>query len=409
MPSQNLKLPLDGIRVLAFTHAVMGPSAGLILGDLGADVIHVEALKGDPTRRLKGFGIGYYPYLNRNNRSVAIDIKNDDGRAVVHRLVERADVLVENFGPGTMDRLGYGYAAMAELNPRLIYCALKGFMPGPYEMRTAMDEVVQMMGGLAYMTGPPGHPLRAGSSIIDLTGGMFGAMGIITALYERRTTGKGTFIKSTLFESTAFIMGQHMAYAALVDDPVPPMPARVSAWSVYRLFETSDKSQVFVGIISDKQWLNFCEVFRRADLRDDPRLETNNQRIDERDWLLPDLQKMMGGLTKTEILTRCAKAGIPFAPIARPEDLFDDPQLNQDQGLLETTFPSGVKTKMPRLPFRIGTHDFGIRRDPPARVGQHTRAILAETGLAPDQIEALLSNGAVAAAHSAGNKGATDG
>jgi crotonobetainyl-CoA:carnitine CoA-transferase CaiB-like acyl-CoA transferase len=390
-------LPLTGIRVLAFTHAVMGPAAGLILADLGAEVIHIEPPTGDTTRRLKGFGVGYFPYFNRNKKCLAINLKASEGKEIILKLVETADVLIENFGPGTMDRLGYGFAELSNINPRLIYCSLKGFLPGPYEKRVAMDEVVQMMGGLAYMTGPPGQPLRAGTSIVDITGGMFGAIGILTALYDRNRTGQGTFVKSALFETTAFVMGQHMAYAALTEGAVPPMPARVSAWSVYRLFETADKDQVFIGLISEKHWEQFCKAFNRPDLFEDQRLKTNNDRIRERDWFLPEIEKMIKTHTKAAVIEICDKAGICFAPIARPEDLFDDPQLNQgDYGLLETTFPDGEKTKMPRIPIQIGDFDFGKRSDPPAKIGANSREILNMIGLQDTAIDELAEKGIIA-------------
>jgi len=397
MDNSTQKLPLEGIKILAFTHAVMGPSAGLVLADLGAEAIHIEPPAGDMTRRLKGFGIGYFSFFNRNKKCLAVDLKAPEGREIIIKLVETADVVIENFGPGTMDRLGYGYDSLSEINPRLIYCSLKGFLPGPYEKRVAMDEVVQMMGGLAFMTGPPGQPLRAGTSIIDISGGMFGALGIITALYDREKTGKGTFIKSALFETTAFIMGQHMAYAALTEDPVPPMPARVSAWSVYQLFGTKDGDQVFIGIISEKHWQQFCEAFDRRDWFEDERLKTNNARIEQRDWFLPAVEDMIRQYTKQEIIDICDQAGICFAPIARPEDLFDDPQLNQgDYGLLETTFPTGEKSKMPRLPVQIGSYDLGKRSDPPAAIGAHTREVLESIGYSSELIRELADKKIIA-------------
>lgn len=291
MGSNEKILPLEGVRVLAFTHAVMGPAAGMILADLGAEVIHIEPPSGDTTRKLRGFGVGYFSYFNRNKKSLAVDLKSPEGRGIILKLVETADILLENFGPGTIDRLGYDYETLSEINPQLIYCSLKGFLPGPYEKRVAMDEVVQMMGGLAYMTGPSGSPLRAGTSIVDITGGMFGAMGIILALYDRERTGRGTFVKSALFETVAFVMGQHMAYSAIVQGPVPPMPERVSAWSVYKLFETRDDDQVFIGIISEKHWQQFCEAFSRKDWLADERLKSNNARIKEREWFLPEPDK----------------------------------------------------------------------------------------------------------------------
>jgi crotonobetainyl-CoA:carnitine CoA-transferase CaiB-like acyl-CoA transferase len=315
------------------------------------------------------------------------------------RLVEGADIVVENFGPGTMERLGYGYEALSALNPRLIYCSLKGFLTGPYEKRHAMDEVVQMMGGLAYMTGPPGMPLRAGTSIVDITGGMFGLIGILAALHERDKnggTGRGTFVKSALFETTAFLMGQHMAYGAITKEPVPPMPARVSAWSVYRTFETSDGDAVFVGLISEKHWERFCAAFGRADWFADARLASNNARIAEREWFLPAVEAMMRGLTKAEIIQRCEKADITFAPIARVEDLFDDVQLNDGGSLLETTLPDGTKTKLPRIPLEMRGDEFPLRLNPP-QIGEHTNEILRNLGLDDAQIRALVEKNIISA------------
>ncbi len=260
-------LPLEGLRVLEFTHAVMGPAAGLILADLGAEVIRIEpAPRGDHTRRLKGFGQGFYTFFNRNKKSLAADIKSEEGRQIVKKLLTSADVLIENFGPGTMERLGFGYETLSEPNPRLIYCSLKGFMQGPYEHRVALDEVVQMMSGLAYMTGPPGQPLRAGTSIVDILGGTFGALAVLVALKQREETGRGSHVLNGLFETAAFVMGQHMSYAAMTQAPVPPMPARVSAWSIYQLFRTKDDQQVFIGVTSDRHWERFCAIFDRADL-----------------------------------------------------------------------------------------------------------------------------------------------
>jgi crotonobetainyl-CoA:carnitine CoA-transferase CaiB-like acyl-CoA transferase len=391
------QLPLTGIRVLSFTHTIMGPAAGMILADLGAEVIHVEPPTGDPTRRLQGSGTGYFAYFNRNKKSLAVDLKVPEGREIIFKLIEKTDILIENFGPRTMHRLGYDYSDAAAINPKLIYCSLKGFLPGPYEYRTATDEVAQMMSGLAFMTGPPGQPLRAGTSIIDITGGMFGVIGVLTALYDREKTGAGGFVKSSLFETAAFTMGQHMASAELTEEPILPMPARVSPWSVYQRFETSDNDQVFIGLISEKHWERFCIAFDRKDLLTDERLKTNNQRVRERDWLHPELEKMIRQLTKARVMELCDKAGVCFAPIARPEDLFDDPHLTQGKfGLLETTLPTGKKAKLPRLPIQIGTCDFGISCDPPAKIGQDTRGLLLSLGYDKDVIDHLAKKGVIA-------------
>lgn len=387
--------PLAGVRVLAFTHAVMGPAAGLILADLGAEVTNIEPPGGDPTRRLKGFGLGYYAYLNRNKRSLALDIKTEAGRAVVMRLVKQADVVIENFAPGTMDRLGCGYDDLAAVNPKLIYCSLKGFMPGPFEHRTAMDEVVQMMGGLAYMTGPPGRPMRAGTSVIDLTGGMFGVIAILAALRQRQADGRGRLVKSALFETTAFLMGQHMACAARSEEPVPPMSDRVSAWSVYRLFETADGQQLFIGIISDAQWRRFCREFHRPDWLADEGLATNSGRIDQRETLLPGVDELIAGLDLAEAVEKCEAAGVSFAPVARPEDLFTSPQLTGEAGLLETEFPTGERAGLPRLPISLAGTDLGLRRQPPARPGVDSREILLRDGLDQGEIGELITAGVV--------------
>jgi crotonobetainyl-CoA:carnitine CoA-transferase CaiB-like acyl-CoA transferase len=390
-------LPLSGIRVLELSLAVMGPTCGLILADMGAEVIRVErAPDGDETRRLKGFGTGFFPFLNRNKKSIAIDLKSERGKEVLKKLILSADVLLENFAPGTIERLGFGYDQISQLNPRLIYCALKGFMPGPYEKRPALDEVVQMMSGLAYMTGPLGQPLRAGASVVDIMGGTYGAIAIMTALYERERTGKGQSVIATLFESAAFLMGQHMAVSAITGKPSPPMPNRQSAWSVYDRFEVKGGDLVFVGITSDRHWKRFCETFGLAELGADARLATNNDRVSQRSWLVPEIQKHFKTLTKAELFRLCEEAGIPFSPIAKPEELFDDPQLNEGGGLVETTLPGGIKTKLPRIPIRIGPYDFGLRNDPPD-VGQDGQELLESIGLSRAEIEELRRENIVVA------------
>lgn len=393
----NDALPLDGIRVVEFCQTIMGPSCGLVLADLGADVIKVEpAPDGDKTRRLHGFAAGFFPSFNRNKRGVALDLKSKDGQALAHKLIQSADVVIENYAPGTMERLGCGYETLAKLNPRLIYCAMKGFLSGPYENRPALDEVVQFMAGLAYMTGPPGRPLRAGASIIDIMGGTYGAMGILAALRDRDRTGKGQFVKSALFESTAFLMMQHMAGEVVTGQDTPPMPNRRGAWAVYEVFKTSDDDQIFIGITSDNHWRRFCREFGRQDLLDDPTLKTNEQRVEARDCVIPICTEIFASHTKAELSAICEKIGIPFAPVARTKDLFDDPQLNAHGRLVPTRMPDGTMTKLPRLPVEIGTHDLGLRRQPPA-VGEHTREVLAELGIDDAKIDELEGKGIIVA------------
>jgi len=406
-PVEPASLPLAGTLVLEFSQAVLGPTAGLVLADLGAEVVRIEpAPKGDPTRYLRGFGMGYFPYFNRNKKSLVLDVKDPRGLAAVERLVAQADVVVENFAPGTMDRLGLGAAELTSRHPSLIYCTLKGFMAGPYERRTALDEVVQYMSGLAYMTGPRGQPLRAGASIVDVMTGVYGAMGVLLALRERDSSGRGQVVSSALFETAAFIMGHHMAYAVASGEEVPPMPERVSAWSVYHQFTTQDQQTVFVGVTSDKQWARFCEVFERPDLAADPQLQTNNDRIGERERLLPDLRALMAGLTLAEVVERCERAELPFSPLARPEDLLDDEQLVAGGSLLDTVFPGGQRAGMPALPFALDGRRWGKRLDPP-QPGEHSRELLTRAGLAPADIDALMRDG-VSVEHLAGTRAAVN-
>ena len=387
-------LPFDGLKVIDLGHTVMGPTAGMILADMGAEVVRVERTpKGDRTRYLKGFGCGFYTFFNRNKKSLCLDLKDEDGLAIFKRMVAWADVLIENFAPDTMARLGLDYPALSQINPGLVYCSLKGFMPGPYADRLALDEVVQMMGGLAYMTGPRGMPLRAGASVTDITGGMFGVIGILAALRERDRTGRGQKVTSTLFESVAFLMGSHMAYRAVTGEPAPPMPERAGTWAIYELFKSKDDKQVFIGITSDQQWLRFCEVFGFDDLAKDDRLATNNQRVDERPRLLPELALRFKKFTEAEIISQAEKASIPFAPVATPDDLFEDPQLKSN-GLLETVLNNGVKSKFPRLPLLVGDHDFNLRANPP-QVGEGGDEVLQELGLDRDEIDALKKRGVV--------------
>ena len=388
-------LPLAGVRVIEFCQTIMGPTAGMLLADLGADVIKVEpAPDGDKTRRLPGFAAGFFAGFNRNKRSVALNLKSADGQAAAHKLVQSADVVIENYAPGTMAKLGCDYETLKAINPAIIFCALKGFLSGPYEHRLALDEVVQFMAGMAYMTGPPGRPLRAGASVIDIMGGTYAVIGILCALKEREMTGKGQHVRSALFESTAFLMTQHLAGEAITGEETPPMPARRGAWAVYEPFETKDGRHIFVGLTSDNHWQRFRDKFGLDHLKDDPDYVSNESRVAMRPVLLPVIAAIMKQYDHDEMLATLEAIEVPFSPVAKPSDLFDDPQLNADGRMLNVRMPTGAMTKLPRLPIEVGDHDFGLRRQPP-EPGEHTAEALAEAGFSADEIRALAATGAV--------------
>ena len=391
------RLPLEGVRVVEFAHMVMGPACGLVLADLGAEVIKVEPLEGDNTRRLEGAGAGFYPIFNRNKKSLAVDLKRQQWREIVLRLVDSADVLTENFRPGALDRIGFGYADLSSRNPRLVYCSLKGFLSGPYEHRPALDEVVQMMGGLAYMTGLPDRPLRVGSSVNDIMGGMFGVIGILAALRERESSGRGKLVRSALFENTAFLVAQHMAQLAITGEEPPPMAVKRPAWGIYDIFGTRDGDRLFVGVVTDTQWVVFCRELAEPGMAADQRLRTNSDRVRERGWLLPRLEQIFLRYAKAELEKKLEAIGLPYAPITRPRDLFDDRHLNSGSGMIETRDPRGTRFKVPRLPLELDGERLAQRNDPPA-IGEGARGVLSGLGCSAGEIEQLCAGGIIALA-----------
>ena len=392
-------LPLTGLRVIEFTHMVMGPTCGMVLADMGAEVIKIEPIDGDRTRRLLGAGSGFFPMFNRNKKSIAIDLHNPEGAELARKLAATADVVAENFKPGTMQKYGLDYASLSKENERVIYVTCKGFLPGPYDHRTALDEVVQMMGGLAYMTGRPGDPLRAGTSVNDIMGGMFGAIGALGALVQRGITGKGQEIQSALFENNVFLVGQHMLQFAMTGRAPAPMPARDNPWAVYDVFTVKDGEQIFLAAVSDAQWVTFCEALGFDDLKNDPALATNNQRVELRPALLATLRERLAEQSAQTLSDLFERVGLPFAPIRKPQDLYDDPHLIATGGLADVRMPDGpragetVKTTL--FPFTMDGERLQVRLHPP-KLGEHSRELLAGIGVDSAEIDRLLVAGVVA-------------
>ena len=398
-PTPNPRLPLTGLRVVEFTHMVMGPTCGQVLADLGAEVIKVEPIHGDRTRHLLGSGAGFFPMFNRGKKSIAIDLHRPEGAAVARRLAASADVVAENFKPGTMRKYGLDYASLSAQNPRMIYVSCKGFLPGPYEHRTALDEVVQMMGGLAYMTGRPGDPLRAGTSVNDIMGGMFGAIGALGALIQRGITGKGQEVQSALFENNVFLVGQHMLQYAITGQPAAPMPDRISAWAVYDVFTVKDGEQIFLAAVSDAQWKTFCQVLCFEDLLADARLADNNARVRLRPELMPILRERLALRSAQALAELFEGAGLPYAPIRKPEELYDDPHLLATGGLAEVTLTDGDRAGQPArttlLPFTLDGQRLGAGAQPP-HMGQDTGEVLSALGYSAEDIATLKAAHAVA-------------
>ena len=387
-------LPYAGIRVIEFTHMVMGPTCGMVLGDLGAEVIKIEPIDGDKTRGLLGSGAGFFSMFNRNKKSIAVNINTPEGRKIVQELIATADILCENFKPGTMKKLQLDYDSLKVQFPRLIYVSHKGFLPGPYDHRTALDEVVQMMGGLAYMTGTEEKPLRAGASVNDMMGGIFGAMGAMAALRQRDLTGQGQEIQSALFENNVLLVGQHMMQYAVTGKPAKPMPSRISAWGIYDVFEVAQAEKIFLAVVSDTQWKIFCDIFNWPDLFQNTRYATNNQRVQSRQTLIPLIKDRLQSYSAQRISQLFADHGLPYAAITRPEQLFDDPHLSATGGLAKIIISDGPKAGQevttPLLPITMDGKRLPIRFNPP-KTGEHSNTILAELGYSFEEIQELLA------------------
>lgn len=376
----NATLPLENIRVVEMSHMIMGPSCGMILAQLGADVIKVEPAKGDKTRELKGMGTAFFPLFNRGKRSVVLDLETLDGRAAFDALLSTADVFIENFRDGQLEKQGISADELRTNFPELIIAGHKGFLSGPYEHRPALDEVVQMMSGLAMMTGSLENPMRVGSSANDIMGGMFGVIGILAALLERKQTGQGKEIRVGLFENCLFMVAQHMVQYDLTGAPSVPMPDRVHAWPIYDLFRTSDGEKIFIGVVTDGHWQAFCDTYDLPEFLTDPRLKNATDRINARNWTVPIVAQKIMAHDMADLVKTLDQLNIPFAPINRPEDMFQDPHVLRDGGLVTSTNTDGQEFRCPTLPIELNGTGLGEGTRVPA-LGADTDDILAELGL----------------------------
>ena len=386
MTDQKHFKPLEGIRVVEFSHMIFGPCCGLFLGLLGAEVIKVEPPKGDKTRDLTGMGASFFPTFNRGKKSITIDMTAPEGKMTLDKLLASSDILIENFRDHSLEKMGLQPDQLKAKYPRLISVSCKGFLEGPYKNRSALDEVVQMMTGLAYMTGPPGNPLRIGSSANDIMGGLFGAYSAVAALKERDVTKEGRNIRVGLFENSLLLVAQHMVQFEMLGVEPEPMPNRAFSWPVYDIFSTADDRDIFVGAVTDGQWEVLCKILGKEDLLADPRLQTKMAQINARHWTKPIFSAAIKNYEFEWLSSEFQKVGIPFAPVARPAEMYDDPQAQAAGGMPISTLVDGKQIRIPGMPFEIDSSRVGTGFDIPG-VGQDNRSIMTSLGFDPDFIK----------------------
>jgi crotonobetainyl-CoA:carnitine CoA-transferase CaiB-like acyl-CoA transferase len=371
-------LPLSGVRVVEMTHMVMGPTCGMILAQLGAEVIKVEPPAGDKTRSLGGMGTSFFPLFNRGKRSMVLDFDKAGDRETMHLLLAGADVFLENFRDGQLEKQGLGADELRSKYPHLIVAGHKGFLSGPYEHRPALDEVVQMMSGLAVMTGTRDKPQRIGSSANDIMGGMFGVIAILAALYQKRGgAAGGAEIRIGLFENCLFLVAQHMVEYEMTGNKPRSMPEREHAWPIYDIFDTEGGERMFIGVVTEGHWQSFCREFGMTEFLQDPTLRTTTDRIMARARIIPRVAEVIRHCNAKELSAKLDRLNICFSPINRPEDLLDDPHVLRPGGLVNNVNANGEAFRVPALPVEWNGANLGEGLKVPV-LGADTEAVRAE-------------------------------
>ena len=390
-------MPLTGIRVVDLTRIVSGPFCTMLLADFGADVIKIESPEGDPSR-VAGIFSGeenpYFVQLNRNKRSMTINLKTDAGKKILRRLVGSADVVVENFRPGVMDRMGIGYEELRKYNRGLIYAAVSGFgKTGPYRDRPAFDFIAQAMSGFMSLNGSEEmDPIRVAIPISDTIAGLYAAFGILAALLKRGRDGEGEEVQVAMVDSLISMF----AFASGAFFSTGDLPKRTGndhmVVSPYGLFHAAD-GPIALAPSTEKTWLDLCRVLDLEHLRDDPRFDTNEKRLRNRGEINRILNEKIGSRSKEEWIGCFNREGVPCGPIYNLKEVFSDPQVLHQEMVLESDQPSG-KVKMPGFPVKMARSPARLRAPAP-QLGEHTAQILAEIGCSPDEINRLREDGVI--------------